>query len=424
MDIASYLERNFRINPVNTKLLYECEKGAKEYFEMYADIAQINQFKVIDAFKKNEVSNRHFNPSTGYGYGDEGRDKLCSVFADVFCTEDAIVSPLLMSGTHAISTALFGLLRPGQAVLSLTADPYDTLKNTFKGASGALLDFDIEFISVPLTKDYNVDYEKAKETLKNNDNIKLIYIQRSTGYDLRNAFTTDEIAQIISTIRKDYPNILCFVDNCYGEFVCDKEPTQVGADVMAGSLIKNPGGGLAPTGGYIAGKKELIEKIANRFSAPGIGMEIGSYAYGYQPYYQGLFMAPHIVKQALYGVVLASAVFEKLGYTTYPKKDAIRGDITQSILFYDEKLLTAFVRGIQKASAIDGHVVPYAWDMPGYDDPVIMAAGTFVQGASLELTADGPIRPPYAAFLQGALTYEHAKLGILYALEELSKVNE
>ncbi|MEG0915112.1 MAG: methionine gamma-lyase family protein, partial [Christensenellaceae bacterium] len=249
--------------------------------------------------------------------------------------------------------------------------------------------------------------------------IKLVHIQRSTGYGWRKSFLVSEIGEVISFVKGIREDVLVFVDNCYGEFVCIDEPTQCGANVIAGSLIKNAGGGIAPTGGYIAGDTDLIEQISARFSCPGIGTEIGSYAFGYQQYFQGLFMAPHTVSQALMGVALAARVFEQLGYATQPAYNAVRGDITQSIIFGNEKLLTDFIRGIQRASAVDGNVVPYAWDMPGYADKVIMAAGTFVQGASIELTADAPIREPYAAYLQGALTYEHAKLGILYALDEM-----
>jgi cystathionine beta-lyase family protein involved in aluminum resistance len=423
INISQYLEESFHISPALTQFVLECEEQAQPYFARYGEIAQINQFKVIEALKKNRVSSRHFYPSTGYGYGDEGREKLCQVFADVFGANRAIVSPLLMSGTHAISIVLFGLLRPNDAVLSLTGNPYDTLRATICGTSNSLDAFDISFYTVPLCSDEKIDLAAARQKLLQHPNIKMVYIQRSTGYELRSAFSTDEIAQAIAAIRLEFPDLIFMVDNCYGEFVCVQEPTQMGADIIAGSLIKNPGGGLAPSGGYIAGREDLIESIAYRFSAPGVGMEIGSYAYGYQLYFQGLFLAPHIVLQALLGVILAAAVFGRLGYQTNPTADAIRGDITQTICFGSEEPLTAFVRGIQRASAIDAHVVPYAWDMPGYDDKVIMAAGTFVQGASIELTADAPMRPPYAAYLQGALTYEHAKLGILFALDELRCVD-
>ena len=419
MDIISYISKHFHIDPKLVEFVFECEKEVAPVFKSFQETAQANQFRVIEAFQKNGVSARHFYASTGYGYGDEGREKLCRVFADAFGAEEAIVSPMLMSGTHAISTALFGLLRPGDTLYSLTGKPYDTLLSTLYGASGSLEEYGIRFRCAPLNNDGRIDIDAAIAGIKSDPTVKVIYLQRSTGYEIRPAFTVEALGKAIAAIRGEFPDRIIMVDNCYGEFVCTEEPTSVGADVIAGSLIKNPGGGIAPTGGYIAGKSGLIEKIAGRFSAPGIGTEIGSYAFGYQQYYQGFFMAPHTVCQALQGVALAARIFERLGYQSQPSCNAIRGDITQSIIFGNEEAMTGFIRGIQRASAIDGHVVPYAWDMPGYDDKVIMAAGTFVQGASVELTADGPIREPYAAYLQGALTYEHAKLGILYALDSM-----
>ena len=420
MDLREYITKHFKINGRIVDFVEECECDMQGVFHGFERVAQANQFKVIDAFKQNDVSARHFNASTGYGYGDEGREKLCRVFADAYGAQNAIVSPMLMSGTHAISTALFGLLRPGDTLFSLTGKPYDTLAGTLGKVSGSLAEWGICFDSVKLTPDFKIDTESAIQEIQNNPSVRVVYIQRSMGYDIRPAFTTEYIGTVLAQVRAAFPDKIYMVDNCYGEFVCLEEPTNVGADVMAGSLIKNPGGGIAPTGGYIAGRTDLVDQIAARFTAPGIGMEIGSYAYGYQPFFQGFFMAPHTVCQALKGVALASRVMEKLGYQSQPSYDAVRGDITQSIIFGSEQPLTDFVRGIQSASAIDGNVVPYAWDMPGYEDKVIMAAGTFVQGASLELTADAPIREPYAAYLQGALTYEHAKLGILYALDSMN----
>lgn len=420
MDMAEYISQHFKINKRLVDFVFDCEDEAKGQFKEFQDIAQINQFKVIEAFQKNNVSARHFYASTGYGYGDEGREKLNRVFADAFGAEDAIVSPMLMSGTHAISTALFGLLRPGDMLFSLTGTPYDTLVSTLYGASGSLEEYGISFDYTPLAEDGSIDIESAVQKINADPSVKVAYFQRSTGYEIRPAFTAETLGEAIQKVRSQCPGKIVMVDNCYGEFVCTEEPTAVGADVMAGSLIKNPGGGIAPTGGYIAGKKDLIEKISGSFSAPGIGTEIGSYAFGYQQYFQGFFMAPHTVCQALQGVCLAARVFERLGYRSQPAYNAVRGDITQSIVFGSEEPMTGFVRGIQRASAIDGNVVPYAWDMPGYEDKVIMAAGTFVQGASVELTADGPMREPYAAYLQGALTYEHAKLGILYALSDMN----
>ncbi|MEF9989468.1 MAG: methionine gamma-lyase family protein [Christensenellaceae bacterium] len=417
MDLKKYIADNFKIKPEIIDFVFDCEKEVESVFESFKMTAQANQFKVIDAFKNNNVASRHFYASTGYGYDDEGRERLYRVFADSFGAEQAIVSPLLMSGTHAISTALFGLLRPNDTLFSLTGKPYDTLLSTLYGASGSLEEYNIHYQDLPLLENGKIDIENALNLI--DASVKVVYIQRSTGYEIRPAYTTQYLRTIIAQVKKQFPEIIVMVDNCYGEFVCIDEPTQCGANVIAGSLIKNAGGGIAPTGGYIAGDTDLIEQISARFSCPGIGTEIGSYAFGYQQYFQGLFMAPHTVSQALMGVALAARVFEQLGYATQPAYNAVRGDITQSIIFGNENLLTDFIRGIQRASAVDGNVVPYAWDMPGYADKVIMAAGTFVQGASIELTADAPIREPYAAYLQGALTYEHAKLGILYALDEM-----
>lgn len=413
----------FQILPAAAELAEECERDLRPLFEQADARAEILQYRVLDAFRRNEVSSRHFNPTTGYGYGDEGRAKLAAVYADVLGTEDAIVSPLLMSGTHAISTTLFGLLRPGDYALCITGEPYDTMQQVIRGSESSLENMGVRFVTVPLTEQHTVDLASIENAV-DAAVPDLIYIQRSTGYDLRPAFTVEQIGEMIRRVRTLYPGAMVVVDNCYGEFVHDVEPSAVGADVLVGSLIKNPGGGLAQTGGYIAGKRELIERISGRYSAPGVGREIGSYAAGYQYLFQGLFMAPHTVAQALKGVTLAARVFEKAGYDVSPGPLDVRGDITQTILFHNEDALTGFVRGVQRASAVDAHVVPYAWDMPGYEDQVIMAAGTFVQGASLELTADAPIRPPYAAYLQGGLTYAHAKLGVLCGLSDVLRHKE
>lgn len=420
MGFKSYVKDEFGISEQAIDLLLMCEKKVRSVYKRYEEIAEMNQLRVIEAFRRNKISPRHFAPSTGYGYDDEGREKLCAVFADVFGAQDAIVSPMLMSGTHAITTALFGLLRPGDKVLCATGTPYDTLNATVCGGPSSLQQFGIGYQQIARGKNESIDTDAILRRLSEDDSFKMVYLQRSTGYDIRKAYTTQELKKVIEVVKNKFPDINIFVDNCYGEFVCEVEPTHVGADIVVGSLIKNPGGGLAPTGGYIAGRRDLIEKISFGFTSPGVGNEIGSYAGGYRMFYQGLFMAPHAVLQALKCVVLASAVFAELGYETQPSYKDVRGDITQFIVFKQEEPLVNFVRGIQKASAVDGYVVPYAWEMPGYQDKVIMAAGTFVQGASIELTADAPIRPPYAAYLQGALTYEHAKLGILFALHEMN----
>lgn len=418
------LSDSFDISTEAACIVRESEQSLQAEFAAAEKQAELMQYRVIDAFRHNEVSARHFNPTNGYGYGDEGRDKLGSVFAEIVGAEDAIVSPLLMSGTHAIGTALFGLLRPGDRVLCITGEPYDTMRKVVRSSPGSLDDLGVGFDVVPLTPDNRIDIELAAQEIESAGDPSIIYIQRSTGYDLRPAFTTNDIKAAIAELRQYTSRAIFFVDNCYGEFVCSAEPSAEGADVIAGSMIKNPGGGLAPTGGYIAGRHDLIERIGSRYSVPGVSREIGSYASSYQPFYEGIFMAPHVVSQAIKGVILASDVFSKVGYTVSPGAHDPRGDITQVIIFKDKNPLIRFVRGIQRASAVDAHVVPYAWDMPGYDDQVIMAAGTFVQGASLELTADAPIRPPFAAYLQGGLTYSHAKLGVLCALSDILRAGK
>lgn len=418
--MQNYISKQFEIDEKIIAFVDSREREVSDLFFQHKKIAEANQYKVISAFQKNNVSVRHFAPTTGYGYSDEGREKLCRVFADAFDAEDAIASPLFMSGTHAISTGLFGLLRPGDAMLCVTGRPYDTFLNVINGdgGMGSLAEWGVRYFEQPLDRGH-INTEEAVHTLAKDPSIRLVYIQRSCGYEPSPSLAAQEIGRAAQIIRNAFPQTIVFVDNCYGEFTESGEPTAYGADVVAGSLIKNPGGGLAPTGGYIAGKKAFVHQISHRHAAPGLGGEIGSYAASYQPFFQGLFLAPHTVCQAMMGVILASAVFEKLGYEVSPRPDGKRADIAQTILFGNEEALTAFVRGIQKASAVDGNVVPFAWDMPGYPDKVIMAAGTFVQGASLELTADAPMREPFAAYMQGALTYEHAKLGILYAMKEL-----
>lgn len=418
--LQQYISSHFDIGEKMIKFVDNCEAEVLQLFQKHREIAEANQYKVTHAFQKNNVSVRHFAPTSGYGYSDGGREKLSLVFADAFDAEAAIVSPLLMSGTHAIATALFGLLRPGDSLLCVTGRPYDTFAKVISSDEGfgSLAEWGIRYSELPMAED-KIDTVRMLETLSNDPSIKVVYIQRSCGYDIRPAISVTEIGSIADAVHQKFQNTAVFVDNCYGEFTELDEPTTAGADIIAGSLIKNPGGGLAPTGGYIAGKKHLVDRISHRHAAPGLGGEIGSYAASYQPFFQGFFMAPHTVCQALMGVILASCVFKKLGYEVFPQPDGPRADIAQAILFHSEEVLTAFVRGIQKASAIDGNAVPYAWDMPGYADQVIMAAGTFVQGASLELTADAPMREPYAAYMQGALTYEHAKLGILTAMKEM-----
>ncbi|MBE5760120.1 MAG: hypothetical protein E7332_08890 [Clostridiales bacterium] len=407
----------FNTNTVNknitaASLIAAAEQEAASVFDRIRKISEFNTFKVIDAFRKCEVSERHFAPTTGYGYSDQGREMLARLFSEIFRTEDAIVSPHFASGTHTLSVGLFGLLRPGDRFLSVTGTPYDTIRGVIGiegNADGSMKDFGIGYSEVALTSEGKMDIPAVMDALAVDDTIKVVYIQRSRGYELRPSITIAEMEKLISAVKEKYPQICVAVDNCYGEFTEEKEPTEVGADIIMGSLIKNPGAGIAPSGGYIAGKKNYVEKIAGRFTAPGLGMEIGSYHSSYLPFFQGIYMAPHIVSQALMGVVLTAKVMEKLGYRVFPAYDAKRTDITQAVVFDTEEELVAFIRAVQKASPVDSNVVPYPWEMPGYEDPVIMAAGTFMQGGSIELSADAPIRKPYTAYMQGGMVYENVK---------------
>ena len=392
------------------------EKLAKQFAET-EEISTFNQLKVLNAFQQNSVGLRHLSQTNGYGYDDIGRDTLCKIFADVFKCESAIVSPLIVSGTHALTLALYGVLRPGDEMLAITGSPYDTLKEVITGeGNGSLKDFKVSYRQLDL-KNGKIDLEKIKECIK--DNTKLIFIGRSRGYEWRDALSVEEIAQAVKEIRAVKSDVCIMVDNCYGEFMDYSEPTEVGVDIMAGSLIKNPGGGLAPSGGYVLGKKKYIDLVAGRLTSPSIGMEVGSYAYGYKDFYQGLFIAPHVVANAVKGSMLLGQVFSDLGFETMPLPGQKCRDIIRSIKFDTKEQLIDFCRAIQQASPIDSNVVPFPWDMPGYEDQVIMAAGTFVAGASIELSADAPIREPYIAYVQGGLTYEHVKIACMYCVEKL-----
>ncbi|MGD6877276.1 aminotransferase class I/II-fold pyridoxal phosphate-dependent enzyme [Bacillus infantis] len=383
---------------------------------------EANQFRVLESFQHYKVSDSHFIPSTGYGYDDIGRDTLEEVYARVFGGEAGLVRPQIISGTHAISTALFGILRPGDELLYMTGKPYDTLEEIVgirgKG-TGSLKEFGISYSSVPLGVDGYVDFEAVRGAIK--PNTKMIGIQRSKGYAVRPSFTIDQIREMIQFVKEIKPDVVVFVDNCYGEFIEELEPCHVGADLMAGSLIKNPGGGLAKTGGYIVGKKKLVEACSYRMTSPGIGAEAGASLYSLQEMYQGFFLAPHVAGQALKGAVFTAALLEMLGMNSSPKWDAERTDLIQSVQFDDRDKMVAFCQAIQYASPINSHVTPYPAYMPGYEDDVIMAAGTFIQGASIELTADGPTRPPYVAYVQGGLTYSHVKIAICTAISSLAK---
>lgn len=402
---------------MNELIKTHIEKCSARFAEIDA-AALHNQKKVLDAFRKNRVALRHFNGTSGYGYDDEGRDNLARVFADVFHTEKAIVSPLLTSGTHAITVALFGLVKSGDVILSITGNPYDTLHGVINGANGSLADYGVKFYIVPLS-DGKIDCDKVTEAIKKYCP-SVIYIQRSRGYEWRDAFSTEDIFKAVQCVRS-VTDACIAVDNCYGEFVETSEPTDAGADIVIGSLIKNPGGSIAPTGGYIAGKAKYIDKIAGRLTAPTVGTEVGSYAAGYRTFYQGLFLAPHVVAQSLKTAVLFSSVLGSLGYDVKPLPDEKFYDIVCSIRFGEKQKLIDFVQAIQYVSPVDSYVTPEPWAMPGYDDEVIMAAGCFVQGASIELSCDGPVRPPYIAYLQGGITFEHGIIALEKVLENLNK---
>ncbi len=405
------------------KRVEEAEAALTEQFKKIEKIAEYNQFKVISAFKENRVSTRHFMATYGYGNGDEGRDKLGEVFATIFGCEAAIVSPLIASGTHAIAIGLFGLLRPLDTMLSITGEPYDTLATVIgiseSDVSGTLKDYAINFDKVNLLDDETINIPEVLDRIRLNPSIKMVYIQRSRGYEWRRALPISEIERAIKAVKEKFPNMTVVVDNCYGEFTETKEPTEVGADLIIGSLIKNPGGGFAYTGGYLAGTEKCIDLVSQRLTAPGIGSEVGSYAAGYISYYQGIYMAPTIVKAALKGAVLTSYIFSSLGYDVSPRWDAHRSDITQALRMSSEDELVTLIRAAQKAAPIDSYVVPYPSDMPGYDSKVIMAAGTFMQGGSIELSADAPMRKPYTAYMQGGMTYENVKLANMIALTDL-----
>lgn len=400
-------------------LINSAKKQTKAKFAQLDEISLYNQKKVLNAFAKNKLALRHFSGTNGYGYDDVGRDTLNQVVADIFGAESAVASPMIASGTHAISLALFGVLRPNDVVLSICGQPYDTLQDViYKEGIGSLADFGVQFSTVDLKDDGSFDKEKIAEFMHNND-VKMIYLQRSRGYAWRSALTISQIANISLFARSIKDDVIIFCDNCYGEFVEELEPTQVGVDLCAGSFIKNIGGGIAPTGGYIAGKRHLVDLVGGRLTAPSVGTEIGSYTGGYRLFYQGIFMAPHVVNQALKTALLFSTALSNLGYETLPKANDDLGDIVCSIKLGSADKLVRFCQAIQAVSPIDGYVTPEPWDMPGYTDPVIMAAGCFVQGSSIELSCDGPIRAPYTAYLQGGLTIEHGLLALEKVLEAL-----
>lgn len=395
------------------------ETSLKERFEAIDARAEYNQMKVLKAMQENRVSDIHFAATTGYGYNDLGRDTLEQVYASVFHSESALVRPQLISGTHALHIALSGNLRPGDELLSPAGKPYDTLEEVIgiRDSVGSLKEYGVIYRQVDLLPDGTFDYENIRKAIS--QKTKLVTIQRSKGYDTRPTFSVKQIGELIAFVKNIKPDVICMVDNCYGEFVETIEPSDVGADMTVGSLIKNPGGGLAPIGGYIAGRKDCVDRASYRLSAPGLGKEVGASLGLNQSLFQGLFLAPTVVAGALKGAIFAANVYERLGFFVVPDSREERHDIIQAVSFGKPEALIAFCQGIQAAAPVDSFVSPEPWDMPGYDAPVIMAAGAFVQGSSIELSDDGPLKPPYAAYFQGGLTWYHAKLGILMSLQKL-----
>lgn len=396
----------------------------KNRFEVIDNVAEYNQMKVLSAMQKNRVSSECFMDTTGYGYNDAGRETLEAVYADIFHTEDALVRPQITCGTHALNVALAANLRPGDELLSPVGKPYDTMDEIIgiRPSKGSLAEYGITYAQVDLCPDGSFDFDGIKNAI--NERTRLVTIQRSKGYAQRPTLSVERIGELISFVKSIKPDVICMVDNCYGEFVQMQEPSDVGADLTVGSLIKNPGGGLAPCGGYIAGKKEYVEQAAYRLTSPGLGKEVGASLGVNRSFYQGLFMAPTVTAGALKGAIFAANLYENLGFKVIPNGSEPRFDIIQAIELGTAKGLTAFCRGIQAAAPVDSYVTPEPWDMPGYDSEVIMAAGAFVQGSSIELSADGPLREPYSVFFQGGITWYHAKFGIMMSLQKMIDAGE
>ena len=415
------LREKFGISEEILKLIDKCEKQTVHLFREMDDTMTYNQYKVLAAFQKNSIRDMHFSWNTGYGYDDPGRDAVERVYADIFNTEAALVRPTIVNGTHALSLALAGVLRPGDELIYCTGAPYDTLEETIgiRGeGKGSLMEYGISYKQVELTADGRIDFDALKNAIS--PKTRMVAMQRATGYSWRKAISIEEIEELTAFVKNIDPQIICMADNCYGEFLHTKEPTDVGIDIMAGSLIKNPGGGLALTGGYVAGRKDLIDNVSYRMTSPGIGGECGLTFGQTRSILQGLFTAPKTVNGALKGAVLCAKVFETLGYEVCPGPEDMRSDIIQSVKLKSPEKIIAFCQGVQAAAPVDSQVMPEPWDMPGYDDPVIMAAGAFVQGSSIELSADAPIREPYIVYFQGGLTYEHSKFGVIRALQEMT----
>ncbi len=417
MNINNFFNIDASLLELDKKALTDC----KAIFSGIDEVTEYNQLKVLKAFIDNGVSESYFTASTGYGYDDRGREILESVMAQCMGAEDSLMRHNFVSGTHTLTVALFGILRPGDKVLVLTGRPYDTITGVFgidEVTDGSLKDFGVEYAEVDLKADGTPDLDEIKKRLAA-DNYKMAYIQRSRGYSTRPTLTIDDIEVLCKAVKEISPDTVIMVDNCYGEFVEKKEPCEVGADLIAGSLIKNPGGGIAPTGGYIAGRKDLIEKCSYRLTCAGVGKEVGATLGHSRELYLGLFSAPHVVGEALKTAVYTASLFGSLGYEVSPKVDEKRGDIIQCITLNTAENLVAFCQGMQSGAPVDSFVVPEPWDMPGYTDPVIMAAGAFTLGASIELSADGPLRPPYAAWMQGGLNFHSAHAGVLLAAQKM-----
>lgn len=424
-EMKEYLINKYHINSRVLELYEKAISDVKLEFEALDEIREFNQIKVLNAMQEERISDAHFTNSSGYGYGDIGRDSLDKVYARIFNCESALVRPHFVNGTHALGSALFGNLRPGETMLSICGKPYDTLHGIIgldtEDGMGSLREFGVKYKQVELNELGKPDLNRIKNALEEDDTIRLVHIQRSTGYGWRKALLIEDIKNVISYVKGIRENIICFVDNCYGEFIDIIEPTDVGADLAAGSLIKNIGGGITPTGGYIVGTKQCVDRSSYRLTVPGIGGECGSTFGVMRSMYQGLFLAPHITMEALKGAIFCSRIMELAGFEVLPSYTDKRSDIIQAIKFNNKDKLIEFCKGIQIGSPIDSFVACEPWDMPGYTDQVIMAAGAFIQGSSIELSADAPIREPYIAYLQGGLTFDHAKIGILIALSRILK---
>lgn len=417
-----FLKDKFNISPFVLDIIDKCENEIADEFKKIDEITSYNQYKVLNALQKNRVSDTHFSWNTGYGYNDAGREIVEKVYSDIFNTEASLVRTTIVNGTHALAITLMGILRPGDQLISSSGRPYDTLEEVIgiRGSGmGSLIEYGIEYKQIELLPDGLIDLPGLKDSIS--EKTKMVSIQRATGYGFRKAITIEQIKEVTDLVHSINPEIVCMADNCYGEFLDVLEPTDVGIDIMAGSLIKNPGGGLALSGGYVTGKKDLVDKISYRMTCPGIGAECGLTFGQTRTVLQGIFMAPKVVNSAVKGAVLCAKVYESLGYDVCPKVGDCRSDIIQAIQLGSKDAVVTFCQGIQEAAPIDSHVTPLPWDMPGYEDPVVMAAGAFVQGSSIELSADAPIRPPYNVYFQGGLTYEHSKFGVLKSLDCLYK---